>query len=131
MTPAEIDRVFGLGRQQMATGTHVEVFRERAQSGEERRYTKGFLTTASADFRPWTEREWRILERLGKHAGAPVAKPLDFLPADATGPARLQTRDAGATVEQWATGCRCGAATSPCATSSRTARTGGRWRATA
>lgn len=104
MTPAEIDRVFGLGRQQMATGTHVEVFRERAQSGEERRYTKGFLMTASADFRPWTEREWRILERLGKHAGAPVAKPLDFLPADATGPARLQTRDAGATVEQWATG---------------------------
>ena len=104
MTPAEIDRIFGLGRQQMATGAHVAVFRERAQSGEERRYTKGFLLTANVDFRPWTEREWHLLERLSKHPGAPVTRPLEFLPADAAGPARLQTRDAGATVEQWATG---------------------------
>jgi hypothetical protein len=103
MTPAEIDRVFGLNRLQMATGPHVEVFREQARSGEERRYTKRFLATANIDFRAWTEREWRILERLGRHAGAPVAKALELLPADDRGPARLQTRDAGATVEQWAT----------------------------
>jgi hypothetical protein len=103
MTPAEMDRVFGGARLQIATGGHVEVFREAVQSGQERRYTKRFLATASGDFRPWTEREWRILERLSRHPGTPVAKALEFLPADAGGPARLQSRDAGATVDQWAT----------------------------
>ncbi|HEY4958690.1 MAG TPA: hypothetical protein VII31_12830, partial [Caldimonas sp.] len=103
MTPAEIDRVFGRGRLQVATGEHVEVFREEVQSGHERRYTKGFLAGAAGDFRAWTEREWRVLESLGRHAGVPVAKGLDLVPADDSGPARLQTRDAGATVDQWAT----------------------------
>ena len=102
MTPEDIDRVFGQGRLRMATGAHVEVFRERARSGEERRYTKRFLAGTSGDFRRWTEREWRILERLGRHAGAPVAKALEFLPADESGPDALQTRDAGATIDQWA-----------------------------
>jgi hypothetical protein len=102
MTPEDIDRVFGQGRLRMATGAHVEVFRERAMSGQERRYTKRFLAGASGDFRRWTEREWRILEGLGRHAGTPVAKALEFLPADENGPDALQTRDAGATVDQWA-----------------------------
>ena len=103
MTPAEIDRVFGQSRLQMATGEHVEVFRELAQSGQERGYTKRFLATANVDFRPWTEREWRILDRLTRHAGAPAAKALHFHAAEGDEPARLQTRDAGATLEQWAT----------------------------
>jgi len=102
MTPAEMDRVFGAGRLQMATGAHVEVFREAVEHGVERRYTKRFLAGASGDFRPWTEREWRVLQRLAWHR-APVAKPLELLPADASGAVALQTRDAGATLEQWAT----------------------------
>jgi len=102
MTPAEIDRVFGRARLRMITGEHVEVFREEAREGEERRYTKRFLETASGDFRPWTEREWRILDRLGARGDAAVARVVRFFPADDTGMPRLQTRDAGPTVDQWA-----------------------------
>jgi hypothetical protein len=102
MTPAEIDRVFGRARLRMTTGEHVEVFREEAREGEERRYTKRFLETASGDFRPWTEREWRILDRLGARGDAAVARVVRFFPADDTGMPRLQTRDAGPTVDQWA-----------------------------
>ncbi|HEY2559289.1 MAG TPA: hypothetical protein VGI48_06230 [Caldimonas sp.] len=102
MTPAEIDRVFGRGRLRMTTAEHVEVFREEARSDEERRYTKRFLATASGDFRAWTEREWRLLDRLGGRGDAAVAKVVRFFPADDGGMARLQTRDAGATVDQWA-----------------------------
>nr|HET7858217.1 hypothetical protein [Caldimonas sp.] len=86
----------------MITGEHVEVFREEARAGEERRYTKRFLETASGDFRPWTEREWRILDRLGARGDAAVARVVRFFPADDTGMPRLQTRDAGPTVDQWA-----------------------------
>jgi len=103
MTPADVERVFGRSRLQIATGRHVEVFREVARSGEERRYTKRFLATDSVDFRPWTEREHQVLVRLGRLEGAPIAKALDFFPSDASGAARLQTRDAGATLDQWAT----------------------------
>ncbi|HSC65429.1 MAG TPA: hypothetical protein VLD35_17440, partial [Caldimonas sp.] len=103
MTPADVERVFGRSRLQIPTGRHVEVFREVARSGEERRYTKRFLQTESVDFRPWTEREYRVLVRLGRLQGAPVAKALELLPADASGGPRLQTRDAGATLDQWAT----------------------------
>jgi hypothetical protein len=103
MTPADVERVFGRSRLQIPTGHHVEVFREVARSGEERRYTKRFLQTDSVDFRPWTEREYRVLVRLGRLQGAPVAKALDLLPPDENGTPRLQTRDAGATLDQWAT----------------------------
>src|SRR5436190_1574512 len=103
MTPADVERVFGRSRLQIATGRHVEVFREVARSGEERRYTKRFLQTESVDFRPWTEREYRVLVRLGRLPGAPVAKALELLPADESGTPSLQTRDAGATLDQWAT----------------------------
>ncbi|MGZ5238445.1 MAG: hypothetical protein ACXWCV_19220, partial [Caldimonas sp.] len=102
MTPAEIDRVFGRGRLRMTTGEHVEVFREEARDGEERRYTKRFLETANGDFRAWTEREWRILDRLGARCDAAVARVVRFFPADESGMARLQTRDAGPTVDEWA-----------------------------
>ncbi|HEY2188728.1 MAG TPA: hypothetical protein VGH48_09215 [Caldimonas sp.] len=102
MTPAEIDRVFGRGRLRMTTAEHVEVYREEARGDEERRYTKRFLATASGDFRAWTEREWRLLDRLGTRGDAAVAKAVRFFPADESGMARLQTRDAGATVDQWA-----------------------------
>jgi hypothetical protein len=44
-----------------------------------------------------------VLVRLGRLQGAPVAKALDLLPADESGAPRLQTRDAGATLDQWAT----------------------------
>ncbi|MGZ8260684.1 MAG: hypothetical protein ACXWUL_09055, partial [Caldimonas sp.] len=103
MTPVEIDRVFGRGRLRMTTGEHVEVFREDAGEGEGRRYTKRFLETASGDFRPWTEREWRILARLGERGDAAVAKVVRFFAADDGGTAQLETRDAGPTVDQWAT----------------------------
>ncbi len=103
MTPADVERVFGKSRIQIPTGRHVEVFREVARSGEERRYTKRFLRTPDVDFRPWTEREWRVLVRLGRLAGAPAAKALDFIPADGDGTPTLQTRDVGATLDQWAT----------------------------
>ena len=39
MTPEQIERVFGLGRLKMATGEHVEVFREAVAPGERRRRT--------------------------------------------------------------------------------------------
>ena len=103
MTPADVERVFGRSRLQIATGRHVEVFREVARSGEERRYTKRFLATDSVDFRPWTEREHQVLVRLGRLEGAPIAKALDFFPSDASGAARRR-----------------------CAMSSTTAPTGGR-----
>ena len=48
MTPEQIDRVFGRGRLKMATGEHVEVFREAVAPGERRRYTKRFLATDEA-----------------------------------------------------------------------------------
>lgn len=103
MTPAAIDRVFGHGRVQMVTGNHVEVFREQAQPGERRRYTKRFLATDAGDFRQWTEREWRILARLVGHGVASVPEVARFECGVAGRPALVQTYDAGITVDHWAT----------------------------
>jgi len=103
MTPADIDRVFGRGRLKMATGEHVEVFREAVGPGERRRYTKRFLSTREGDFGQWTEREWRILARLIGHGIGCVPDVVQF-DRGAPGGARIvQTYDAGATVDQWAT----------------------------
>ena len=103
MTPADIDRVFGRGRLKMATGEHVEVFREAVGPGERRRYTKRFLSTREGDFGRWTEREWRILARLIGHGIGCVPDVVQF-DRGAPGGARIvQTYDAGATVDQWAT----------------------------
>jgi serine/threonine protein kinase len=102
MTPEQIDRVFGRGRLKMATGDHVEVFREAAARGERRRYTKRFLKTPEGDFGQWTEREWRILARLVGHGIGCVPEVVQF-DRGAMGMPLVQTYDAGATVDQWAT----------------------------
>src|SRR4051794_13804424 len=103
MTPEQIDRVFGRGRLKMLTGDHVEVFREAAAAGDRRRYTKRFLNTAEADFAQWTEREWRILARLIGHGIACVPEVVQFDRGGQGGTQLVQTYDAGATVDQWAT----------------------------
>ncbi|NUZ07975.1 hypothetical protein [Piscinibacter koreensis] len=103
MNPADIDRVFGRGRLRMATGEHVEVFREAAAPGERRRYTKRFLATPNGDFRPWTEREWRILARLVGHGVAPAPEVVQFDRGGPDRPALVQTYDAGITVDHWVT----------------------------
>ena len=103
MTPQQIEQVFGRGRLKMATGDHVEVFREAIAPGERRRYTKRFLTTRDGDFGPWTEREWRILARLIGHGIRCVPDVVQF-DGGAMGGARLvQTYDAGITIDQWGT----------------------------
>ncbi len=103
MTPHEIEQVFGRDRLKMATGEHVEVFREAMVPGERRRYTKRFLATQDGDFGPWTEREWRILARLIGHGIRCVPDVVQF-DGGALGGARLvQTYDAGITVDQWGT----------------------------
>ncbi len=103
MTPSAIDRVFGRGRLRMVTGDHVEVFREEAQPGERRRYTKRFLATPEGDFRQWTEREWRILARLVGHGIGPVPDVVQFDRGAAGRQALVQTYDAGVTIDHWAT----------------------------
>ena len=103
MTPGAIDRVFGRGRLRMVTGDHVEVFREEAQPGERRRYTKRFLATPDGDFRQWTEREWRILARLVGHGIGPVPDVVQFDRGAAGRQALVQTYDAGVTIDHWAT----------------------------
>ncbi|HUG21273.1 hypothetical protein, partial [Piscinibacter sp.] len=103
MSPAHIDRVFGRGRLKMVTGEHVEVYREEAQPGERRRYTKRFLSTREGDFRHWTEREWRILARLIGHGIGPVPDVVQFDRGASDRPALVQTYDAGVTVDHWAT----------------------------
>ena len=103
MTPADIDRVFGRGRLKMATGEHVEVFREESQPGQRRRYTKRFLCTREGDFRHWTEREWRILARLVGHGIGPVPDVVQYDRGANGRPAMVQTYDAGVTVDHWAT----------------------------
>ena len=103
MTPAQIERVFGLGRLKMATGEHVEVFREAVAPGERRRYTKRFLATSDADFGQWTEREWRILARLIGHGIRCVPDVVQFDGGAMGGIRLVQTYDAGVTVDQWAT----------------------------
>ena len=103
MTPADIDRVFGRSRLRMVTGDHVEVFREAARAGERRRYTKRFLSTSAGDFRPWTEREWRILARLVGHGIKPVPDVVRFDRGAVDRAALVQTFDAGVTVDHWAT----------------------------
>ncbi|MEP6679135.1 MAG: hypothetical protein ABJB78_07535, partial [Betaproteobacteria bacterium] len=103
MTRDQIEQVFGRGRLKMATGDHVEVFREAMAPGERRRYTKRFLATNDGDFGPWTEREWRILARLIGHGVRCVPDVVQF-DGGAMGGARLvQTYDAGITVDQWGT----------------------------
>ena len=102
MTPEQIDHVFGRGRLKMDTGAHVEVFREAAPPGESRRYTKRFLTTADGDYAQWTEREWRILALLIGHGSRCVPDIVQY-DRDARGTKLVQTYDAGATVDQWAT----------------------------
>ncbi|MGZ5241235.1 MAG: hypothetical protein ACXWCN_14025, partial [Caldimonas sp.] len=99
MTPAAFDRVFGRGRLRMVTGDHVEVFREEAQPGERRRYTKRFLATPDGDFRQWTEREWRILARLVGHGIGPVPDVVQFDRGAAGRQALVQTYDAGVTID--------------------------------
>ena len=103
MTPEQIDRVFGRGRLRMVTGEHVEVFREAARAGDRRRYTKRFLNTPDADFGQWTEREWRILARLIGHGIDCVPEVVQFDRGEPGGTKLVQTYDAGATVDQWAT----------------------------
>ena len=103
MTPEQIDRVFGRGRLKMATGNHVEVFREAAGRGERRRYTKCFLETPDGDFGQWTEREWRILALLVGHGIGCVPEVVQFDRGAMGGMPLVQTYDAGATVDQWAT----------------------------
>src|SRR5438105_11807335 len=103
MTPEQIERVFGLGRLKMATGEHVEVFREAVAPGERRRYTKRFLATSDADFGQWTEREWRILARLIGHGIRCVPGVVQFDGGAMGGTRLVQTYDAGVTVDQWAT----------------------------
>ena len=129
MTPADIDRVFGRSRLKMVTGEHVEVFREEAQPGERRRYTKRFLCTTEGDFRHWTEREWRILARLVGHGIGPRARRREVRPR--------RRRQAGAGADLRRRGdcgplgdacCRSHATVAHCAMCSRIARTGGRWR---
>jgi hypothetical protein len=103
MKPATIERVFGRGRVKMLTGDHVEVFREPLVPGERRRYTKRFLETGDADFRQWTDREWRILARLIGH-GVRCVPDVARYHGDAEGIVReLTTYDAGISVDQWAT----------------------------
>ncbi len=103
MTPEQIERVFGRGRLQMVTGKHVEVFREAVGAGRRRKYTKRFLNTLDADFGQWTEREWRILARLFGHGIDCVPEVVQFDRGDGGGTQLVQTYDAGATVDQWAT----------------------------
>ena len=103
MKPADIERVFGRSRLRMVTGDHVEVYREAAQPGERRRYTKRFLATEAGDFRLWTEREWRILARLVGHGIGPVPDVVQFDRGAKGRPAIVQTYDAGVTVDHWAT----------------------------
>jgi serine/threonine protein kinase len=103
MTLAQIERVFGRGRLKMATGEHVEVFREAVAPGERRRYTKRFLTTSDGDFGQWTEREWRILARLIGHGIRCVPGVVQFDGGAMGGIRLVQTYDAGLTVDQWAT----------------------------
>ena len=103
MTPEQIDRVFGRGRLKMATGEHVEVFREAVPPGERRRYTKRFLKTIGGDYGQWTEREWRILARLIGHGVRSVPEVVQFDRGVLGGSQHVQTYDAGATVDQWAT----------------------------
>ncbi|HEX9301281.1 MAG TPA: hypothetical protein VF959_02925, partial [Casimicrobiaceae bacterium] len=103
MTPEQIERVFGRGRLKMATGEHVEVFREAVARGERRRYTKRFLSTREGDFGQWTEREWRILARLIGHGIACVPDVVQFDRGRQGGVQLVQTYDAGVTVDQWAT----------------------------
>jgi hypothetical protein len=103
MRPEQIERVFGRGRLKMATGEHVEVFREAVAPGERRRYTKRFLNTREGDFGQWTEREWRILARLIGHGIACVPDVVQFDRGRLGGEQLVQTYDAGVTVDQWAT----------------------------
>jgi hypothetical protein len=103
MTPTHIDRVFGRGRLKMVTGEHVEVFREAVGPGERRRYTKRFLNTNDGNFAHWTEREWRILARLIGHGIDCVPDVVQFDRGSIAGTQLVQTYDAGATVDQWAT----------------------------
>ena len=103
MTLEQIERVFGCSRLKMATGEHVEVFREAVRAGERRLYTKRFLETGDADFRQWTEREWRILARLIGHGVRCVPDVVRFDGGAEGGMRQVQTYDAGVTVDQWAT----------------------------
>src|SRR5439155_298569 len=70
---------------------------------ERRRYTKRFLSSMGADFRHWTEREWRILARLVGHGIGPVPDVVQFDRGAGGGAALVQTYDAGITVDHWAT----------------------------
>jgi serine/threonine protein kinase len=103
MNRPDIDLVFGRGRLRMATGKHVEVYREEAPPGERRHYSKRFLATEAGDFRQWTEREAQILTRL---AGLGIAPMPRLEPFDHGAYGRLEllrTYDAGVTVDHWAT----------------------------
>ena len=109
MIPADRDPVFGRGPLRVATGDHVEVWREAAARGDRCRYSKRYLQTALADYRPWTERERRVLEALGRRRGAPVAELTPETSGDDHGrggasvDAELITFDAGPSIDQWAT----------------------------
>src|SRR5207237_6177291 len=103
MKPEQIERVFGRGRLKMATGEHVEVFREAVASSERRRYTKRFLATGDADFRQWTEREWRMLARLIGHGVRCVPDVVQFHGGAEGGMRQVPTYDAGVTVDPLAT----------------------------
>ncbi|MEO6364341.1 MAG: hypothetical protein ABIO71_14015, partial [Caldimonas sp.] len=82
------------------TGAHVAVVREALVAIGGHCYSKRFLDGPMGDLRPWTDREHRVLERLARIEGAPVAR---LLPIPAAPGSALHTFDAGPTLDQWAT----------------------------
>lgn len=102
MSPEDIERVFGRDRLRMTTGRHVEVFRERADPGDRRCYTKRFLSTNDGDYREWTEREWRILARMVGHGIRCVPEVVQFDRGVGGATPLVKTYDAGVTVDHWA-----------------------------
>lgn len=94
--------VFGSAALRMPTAEAVEVIRQPAAADGRLRYSKAFLAIDAGDFSAWTLREWQMLRRLSSRPEPiPTAQIAAFEVASAGGPARLQTFDAGISVQRW------------------------------
>jgi serine/threonine protein phosphatase PrpC len=130
MKQEQIERVFGARTLKMATGEHVEVFREAVAPGERRRTPSASSPPAMPTSANGPSANGASSRALSDTASL-RARRRAVRRRRRGGMRQVQTYDAGVTVDQWATLLPFDARR-PCArTCSRTARTGGRLRITA
>ena len=101
-----LDKMFGIGRRQIDTGVHVEVWREVDEAAGGRRYFRKHFKNLTAgeikgNFSHWTAREIDLARNLWPQTKSAHTQQLKTIHQLSDGTQLLETWDAGPTLEDW------------------------------